>query len=257
MVQKDITLSYFGGSGGFFALHLLLLTSHYHCVFEGDEQDFEKIYQKQWNIGKKWKDSETSPDNNKTFASDMNNKVYFFCNPTIKQITQYPSTKILVYTDIDTQLRLSKYKNAYLYTRPENEVLISIKRQFIEQYNNYKDKQWPIITEIEDFNLLSTEIKQECATAFRSDYKFPTGEHDLMECYKHNMSILYKDDLIFYHIMPLIQRSNIVIKLQDLIKTQGKILFDQFNIKTNKQIEIFIDRYIQLHGKEEQKLLLK
>jgi hypothetical protein len=261
MTQKDITLNYFGGSGGYFALHLLLLTDQYHCIFEGEEQDFKQIFQNQWNIREKWKDSEIHPDNNKTFISNIVNKLYFCCNPTLTELDKFPSKKIILYTDIETQMVLAKYKNAYLYTRPEDAVNNIIKQQFIMQYDSVRADNWPIVDQLTDFNLLSDDIKQECASIFQINnpmgYRFPSGEHDLLDCYKHNMSVLYKDDLIFNYILPFIQKADIVVKLQDLIKTNGEVLFNQLGILGNSKIKDFIDMYIQLHGVKEQKVLLE
>ena len=125
--NNNLNIFYFGGSGGFFFLHLLLLSKKYYCHLLGDtpHSDFEKwfllfknvIYKNQWKIKEEWKSSETWPTNTLTMSSTIPvPKIYFTCNDA-GQWASLPGRKILLYTDIRTQLRLSLYKNAFDFSK--------------------------------------------------------------------------------------------------------------------------------------------
>ena len=107
-MKQHINLFYFGASGGFFSLHLLLLTNQYNCIFCGDNQNFDDIFENQWNISEtcNWKDTETWPDNDRTLQSNFNNKIFFHCND-VGNFIKFPGRKVVVYTDLSTQWQMA------------------------------------------------------------------------------------------------------------------------------------------------------
>jgi len=83
-----------------------------------DYMDFviDFLIKNQWTeTGSKWKWSEIWPDNLKTLETYFHNhrkfKIYFTCND-IDQWVTYPGTKIVLYTDLKSQIRLAWYKKA-------------------------------------------------------------------------------------------------------------------------------------------------
>ena len=115
-IDKPTTIIYQGGSGGFFLYYLLLLSKDSHLP---SDIVWRKIYNQfpeflKNNI-KDWKKYEEWPD--------KNDKVSMLCNPFFNKdliLKNYQSTKnrykILLYTDLSTQLRLAYDKNAYWFT---------------------------------------------------------------------------------------------------------------------------------------------
>ena len=85
---------------------------------DGHRSIDSKFYKQQWNINEdrsKWKETEKWPTNHLTQKSSFKNKLFFRCNPSPKDIIQDADIKILVYTDIETQIMLAKSKRAMWY----------------------------------------------------------------------------------------------------------------------------------------------
>lgn len=110
--QKDMSLFYYGGSGGFLLLHLLLMSGKFYA----GGINIDKLEQ-QWNITdpRDWKSQETWPKNLETEKSvTSKTKLYFNCNNPDQWINK-DQTRVLIYVDLDMQLKLSQYKNAWCY----------------------------------------------------------------------------------------------------------------------------------------------
>ena len=111
--MNNACLYYAGASGGFYALTLLSLATPYRWLPHTD-------WSKHWDIQSMdtWKSTEQWPNNQETYASDIDHKLFFICNPTAVQLkgvqTMDNVTSIWVYTDLTTQLTLSWYKQAGL-----------------------------------------------------------------------------------------------------------------------------------------------
>ena len=133
--NKDLSIIYQGGSGGFLLYFLILLSGQYRS---GDEL----ILDSEDTIGstnsrisqqfpielmssrKEWKDTEVWPDNNLLkYKTIDKNKLFLICNPLFSRrvfadnlLTTYDTLTVLVYTDLDIQLRMAFEKNAYWFT---------------------------------------------------------------------------------------------------------------------------------------------
>lgn len=272
--DSDVTICYFGGSGGFFCLYLLLLSNQYKCCFEDGTADVHKTKNEQWDIKSipSWKDNEIWPNDAATRASSFNvNKVFFLCNPI--QLTQtpgpqedmlakFPGKKILLYTDLATQWHLSKSKRAYWFQqgRKLNGQGLSWQtpeyrnEQVLIWYNNIKLDEWPAISHADDFYNLPDEIQKECINEHSMWEVLDIGKFD-----DDNYSprgVLFNGDIVYKKVVDVMPEMDIVVKLQDLIKTQGRVLFDQLGLTTNKDIQKFIVQYLSLHDVEQQKYLL-
>lgn len=247
-MSTDLNLFYYGASGGFFCLHLLLLTGQYDCKFERDLK-FNQIFQSQWDITshKLWKSSEVWPDNNATVASNITNKIYYTCNNEL-EFTKFSGKKIVVYTDIDTQYYLAQTKRAYWFYSID-----IMNHNLAEKYNIIKGKDWPSCNSNEQFNKLPKWIIDECINEFNFGIyliDIPTVE---------SISISHNNERIYTKLKTLIESTeiDILVKYQDLIKTNGEVLFDQLGITGNPQCKEFVDMYLQLHTDEQKMHLLK
>lgn len=162
---KDISLYYFGGSGGFLLLHLLMLSDQFYCSFPTHNNvSFTEILKKQWDVKNHydWKKSEIWPDNDVTFSSVTDKrKIYFYCNPTAETIRS-DTLNILLYTDIKTQLILSKYKNASYFLKFSRYSYLKNKtKSWRAHYNALMAETWPKCNSIKHFNSLPEYIKTE------------------------------------------------------------------------------------------------
>lgn len=250
----NLGIFYYGGSGGFFALHLVLLSGIYKCVFNGEEQDFETIFDRQWNIKHQqhWKQSETWPNNSLTHQSEFKNKVFFFCNPSPLDFDNFDGIKLVVYTDFKTQFTLAKAKNAYIYNKGFKEKL---NEDFKKFYLAVKDPQWPTCSTVEEFYFLPEHVQHECIndhSGLMLDYsKYEMSLEKDMGLYLSNGMLVDKNLLTTIHI----DDADILTTLQQLIKTEGKNLYKDLNLVYNKQCEDFTNHYVSLHTVDQQKLL--
>jgi hypothetical protein len=167
-MSQDIKLCYFGGSGGFILLHLLLLSGKFTCEFRGREKNLDKIIDHQWNIKNPecWKAQEIGLNNAQTQKLNTNqSKIYFFCNPTIDQIKKFKGKVVFLYTDVLSQLELSYYKKAYVFFGPKKSSYFSYYRHrlklWINHYNDIRDPQWPRCFGPNKFSRLPVHIKDE------------------------------------------------------------------------------------------------
>ena len=253
--MKDITLSYSGGSGGFLLLHLLLLSGKFYTSF--DKITLNEVIDSQWNISNhnKWKESETWPNNKKTQSATTSlRKLYFICNPDMDgNFTSFPGKNLIVYTDIDSQIELAYFKKAYWFLGNKSSSLpvamfkIYLKRWNIH-YNNIKDPTWPKCLSFRHINRLPIAIQQEL---LESEYtqQFLNWQDLPHSCYYLND--YFKNELVNLAILPFLNSADIVVKLQDVVNSNGKILEDLMEIPTmNNEQHKLIERWKKLHPQE-------
>jgi hypothetical protein len=270
----DVTICYFGGSGGFFCLYLLLLSNQYQCCFENGSADAHVTKVTQWDIQNvsNWKDNEIWPNNSNTKAESFDvSKVFFLCNPL--QLTQKPGVqddvlskcpgkKILLYTDLETQWHLTKTKRAYWFQKgqqlngqgPSWQTAEYREEQVLIWYNNIRQDSWPQISKADDFYNLPQEIQDICITDYSMWEVLDIGKFD-NDDYRPR-GVEFRGDIVYKKVVDIMPKMDIVVKLQDLIKTQGRVLFDQLGIETNKDTQKFIIQYLSLHTVEQRKFLL-
>lgn len=249
----DLNLSYRGGSGGFFGLHLILLAGSHKCKFSGDNTNFTEIFHKQWNIidQLKWKKQETWPDNEATMASDFPNKIYFLCNPDVTTLASYPGKRLVIYTDIDTQFNLALSKGAYwFYNRNFHSHRLEY---FLNRYRDVKGMEWPDIQSIDEFYTLPTVIQKECLDVFA--FQEILDIQSFKELFKLNLSKVFNNERIDSQLDPA--EADHFIKLQDIIKTKGEALYSPLGLTRSSKSDKFIDDYLDLHTPDQRALLLK
>lgn len=133
--DTDTTIIYQGGSGGFFLYYLLLLSGKY-ISGETDIQQSndivstvkQKILEQFPNSLKdnrsQWKVKEFWPNNNSIKNQSFSKKkLFLICNPLFNEGNildnlkiSIGTRKVLLYTDLDIQLRMAYEKNAYWFT---------------------------------------------------------------------------------------------------------------------------------------------
>ena len=125
-MNRDITILYQGGSGGFALFYYLLLSNKYHTGLP--TRDWQSLIDIQFNTELKqwpahWKHKEFWPDNQTCKKSAGGLKLYLICNPLWNQdmlqqniqISEH-TYKILLYTDFKVQLCMCWHKRAYWFT---------------------------------------------------------------------------------------------------------------------------------------------
>ena len=252
-MKQHINLFYFGASGGFLCLHLLLLTNQYNCIFKGPTQNFDDVFSKQWDISEigEWKNSETWPDNYRTLRSNFDNKIFFHCCD-VKNFGKFQGRKVVVYTDSSTQWQMAKSKNAYWFNTANTDFDL----EFSNVYNVVKGDSWPACNQMANFANLPAHIKQELILKFnfaekwdfQSSRRNSPAESDIK-------TSIFNGNIVASDLVELLANTDvdIVVKYQDLIRTNGDILFDQLGIRGDQRCKDFVEMYVALHTPDQQK----
>lgn len=243
--MNDISLYYSGGSGGFFALHLILLAGEHECKFDNDVS-FDEIFATQWNIMPgHWKANEAWPNNELTAKSAIKNKVYFYCNQF--EVKSTTGKKLLIYTDLATQVELSFMKGANWFNYED--------RRLITMYYDIKgDAAWPDIVDADDIYSLPTDIKAEFFTRANlnlyEDINLQIKLRDKQTLVQQILpySIEYNGDTVDKSLTNLLVDPTIIkVKLQDIIITNGAALYNALELTQSAASNKFVDDYIELH----------
>ena len=244
----DIYLGYCGGCGGFFALHLLLLSDRYNCSLS---QPFDQILESQWSIknAAHWKHSEVWPDNEKTLENFDSPRLFFECGPLISTWKNILSCKILIYTDLFLQLTLSKYKNASFYYPGSPIGPKTLDYHFVSFYNNIKDPGWPDCTTISGVQQLPDNIIQELQQyedfiELKNSNSWEQWFLIKQKNYQINHQVVHED------CVDLAQYSNHVIDLKDIVRSQGAALLEPLGLSVTDQHIKFINMWVNLHPPE-------
>jgi hypothetical protein len=239
--KPDVHLGYRGGSGGFLLLHLLLYSGDYHVSFE-DGLTFDDAVNRQWHITDTlcWKNSEVWPDRHETMLDRSSlPRIFYYCNPDISE-----------------------------YFLPQ--------KYIVNSYQRCKDQSWPEVEDFESYIKLPKHIRDEC--------EIQHGLAPLVQRYvKHKKFVwLYTDidsqqELAYYkkahwycqqpekpkqvrseygiynntpveiEAVPFLQRCDIVLYLQDLIRNPSTLidlgLIESVNVR---QIQL-IEKWLSLH----------
>lgn len=274
--SNDVTIFYFGASGGFFALYMLLLTKQYQCCFKNGDTDVFKVKESQWNVNdvSKWKYTEIWPDNVKTLTSTFTaNKVFFVCNPDpiflsqpgefIRTYEDFPGKKILLYTDLQTQWHLAKTKRAYWFqpgreldgSGPQWKTDEFMQEQFRYRYDNAKLPSWPECPTVEQFYSLPKDIQDKCIIDNHFwellDYKKFDDPAYCPIGVEHNGETIYKRAADFMTGM------DVIVKLQDIINTKGRALLDPLGVQSTPDTVKFVIQYLSLHTPDQRMHLTK
>ena len=215
----DIYLGYTGGSGGFFALHLLLLSNRYNCSLE---QPFDQIFKSQWDIKNSahWKHTEIKPDNKKTLEEFDSPRLFFECNPVVSTWKNIVTCKVLIYTDLFLQLSLSKYKNAGFYNPDLPLGPRTLDYHFTAFYNNIRSPGWPDCTSVEQAQQLPSRIIQELQQYEDFIDLKNANSWDQWFLIK-NKNFQINNQVVCKECLELASYSDHVIDLKDIVRSQG------------------------------------
>jgi len=250
--MTDLNLGYSGGSGGFLLLHLLMLSGQYHVELQ-QNKTFAEAFEQQWKITNPdhWKESETWPDNAQTHISQTQlNKIYFFCNPYEKlDWGRYPGSTLILYTDYYSQTALAHYKKAnwYYKTKLGQDLKFSAYKLLLKKwqhhYQNIKDSSWPECRSFRNIKQLPESIQKEILenphTAEYLNYQYISPVEE------------YQGHWVFNSIIPMLTTADFVVRLQDLVNSNGSILVDLLNIPPMTPLQLkFLKTWKQLHSLE-------
>lgn len=259
---KDISLYYFGGSGGFLLLHLLMLSDQFYCSFYKHKNvSFTEILKKQWNIKNHhdWKKSEIWPHNAATFSSITDKrKIYFYCNPTAETI-RTDTLNILLYTDVRSQLILSKYKNAFDFFQFNRRNYLRRKiRSWQKHYNDIKDDSWPVCPSLKKFKYLPYHVKQELLLHPYTKHilTVSTTDRELVEesiaehiSITKDVVMVENNEMIFSEVSDIMQRVDKKYKLQDIVNNIS-LMSDLTHSNTTDEQKKLLNHWKSLHTKE-------
>jgi len=265
--NNDIKLCYFGGSGGFIVLHLLLLSKKFFCAFR-DDISIEEIVDQQWKISSpaQWKSSEFWPDNHKTRQSDTDlRKIFFFCGPDIKEVNDFNGKIFFIYLDADSQIEMARYKNAYWFgnesTRNHKNYISYYRsklKSWTDHYANIKDPSWPRCTGPAGFRALPRRIQDELNlephTAVYLDiekYSPINLEDQQIKIQELNCKKTLSPDgiAIMPHVLDFLKHADLSMTLTDIINDLDLLCnITQTNI-VQSQIELR-DKWIKLHPQQ-------
>ena len=249
--MKDLQLCYSGGSGGFLLLHLLLLSGKFYTAFDVNKS-INGIINKKWSVTDhlKWKKSETWPNNLATLSATTSlDRLYFICNPeNTDSASFFPAKNLILYTDINSQIELSYYKKAYWFLNDRSSSLkIAVFKKLIQEWNthycNLKDPSWPSHVSPRHMDRLPKKIQQELLDSEHT--------HQLLKKFADGCVASvgnYKKDLVNSSILPFLQNADVVVKLQDLVNSNGTVLENLLGIPPiNEQQRDLISRWKKLH----------
>jgi hypothetical protein len=246
--MSDLCLNYFGGSGGFLVLHLLLLSNRY--VNDLNDQ-LHTVVHDQWKVTDhiKWKNHEIWPNNDKTAALTAFPKLFFYCNLHAEEWSKLSGTKLLLYTDLEHQLALSNYKKCWIYEKSTLPNLRDINFHFELFYNSVKDASWPECNSINHSKQLPKHIQQELLS--HSDYSdFLNAKNWHQWFVTKNQANRINNDIVYSEVGAAAKHSDMIVKLQDIVNTNGTALLTPLGLPvTNQHIEL-IQKWKSLHSAE-------
>jgi hypothetical protein len=244
--HNNLHLNYFGGSGGFLSFHLLLLSNHYanelnDCI--------DCAILNQWHIPdhSKWKSHETWPDNKKTFNMAGSPKLFYYCNRSESDWKELSGVKLLVYTDLSLQLALSRYKACWVYQKSIPAMTRDLDFHFKTFYNNVKDLAWPDCTTVGNSKNLPEHVQQELLTY--TDYiDFVCAKNWDHWFIIKNQANKINNDIVYKDVAAVAKHSDLTIKLQDIVATNGKALLEPLGLPVMDQHVNLINKWKSLHS---------
>lgn len=262
--MKSLNLFYSGGSGGFLLLHLLLLSGKFYTSFKSDKS-LDDIIDYQWNVSdhNRWKSTEIWPDNQQTKKDSTNLcKIYYWCNPIDFVSKIRPGLGLVLYTDINSQFELAFYKKAHWFlgvkSKSKSKSLVTTLfklalNSWTIHYNNLKDPSWPKCLSFRHINRLPEKIQQELLEN-QHTHKFLNFEPQLswlIDELQWLPTENFKNDLVDVSILSFLNSADYVVKLQDIVNSNGKVLEKLLELPpiNNKQLDL-IKHWKSLHPPE-------
>jgi hypothetical protein len=123
MEKNDINLFQYGGCGAAYLFHQLLLTDDFDMCFKfGKSAEYSRDKNFRKDRIKSWKAEEVPPDNPATLLLETDKRRIFSVVNSLDLWHKYPGRKIVLYTDLRTQIRMTHWKKAFwFFERPTHD----------------------------------------------------------------------------------------------------------------------------------------
>jgi len=241
----DISLNYFGGSGGFYALWHILLGTNYRCVFDiVTSEDINKKY----NVlrGSDWPEKLND-------ASEENVDADLW--PAVKmlkeaKIWELKPDNLCVYTNHWNIEKKQEWKKTEIW--PDNETTASLKCDKVFFYCNPTLEDWE--ANKNNFRIfLYTDIELQWLLAKnKRAWAFVNPTRDFNKMANH---VKFLNSNVYYQI-PEYKEGDLYIKLQDIVKTNGGAILEPLGHSVTQRNIDHNTMWLNLHNEEERKLLI-
>jgi len=233
-----INLNYCFGSGGFYALWIIILgTKNAYKIRFSNNKSIYETFRDHWNIGEleNWKETEVWPDRNNDFN--------FICNPQPEQWQNQRGKRIIVYTDVYTQYKLAKAKRAGPWSPNWNENFKATNPLCMYQdvYNSIKKDDWPTVNSWDEILNLPKNITKELEEL---DYMVMNTPY---ETYVQNSSKEWNGIRVCRMIYDHLNEADFICDLKEIVDTNGGALLKYFNADVNEECVAFTSLYKKLN----------
>lgn len=176
-------------------------------------------------------------------------KLFYYCNRSKVEWEELSGIKLLVYTDLALQLALSRYKACWIYHKDVPATDRDLNFHFEKFYNNIKDSAWPDCTKVSNSKNLPTHIQQELLT--HTEYvNFINAESWDHWFVIKNRANKINNDIVTEDVADVARSSDLTIKLQDIVNSNGKALLEPLGLPVLDQHVKLIDKWKSLHSNE-------
>jgi len=253
-MNTSLNLSYFGGSGGFFALWHILLGTDYKCAFDLHPQElYDDIKGPDWPVRYPKTMSDLPYKVQKEIEENYDWQVL------IKKVLSDDKLAMSVDMSVDSIVykshwNISKDRTKWKSTEiwPDN-YLTQLSDHKNKLFFNCNPRRKEIIIGYDKKILLYTDYKtQDMLAKNKNAWRYfpglrPTGDEKTTE---------FAGDTVYYKVAEIAEYTDYQIKLQDIIKTNGQALLDILNIPINEDNIYHNNMWLNLHTNEERKQLL-
>lgn len=226
----------------------------------------QNVIEQQWHITDPnlWKTKEHWPDNDSTRTHEIagHNAIYLSCTSIWQNDDQ--AHRLLVYTDIDLQLKLCRYKRANVFFHDlsiENRKIIEL--EWGKIYSSVKDTAWPNVG-VSEIGTLPAAIIHELTDSHDIEIQ------EIMDCYYNNKRYISKQEIArqrskFSYLDNTQVRPNVKalaaechqhILLQDIVRTKGRILTDTLELPYYESHRELVSHWLSLHPQDIQQQIL-
>lgn len=253
--------SYFGGSGGFFALWHILLATEYNCDFRTDEEFYTPIYNlNAYNDirGDSWPAHYNLPTS--TEILDIEIQQELLANPSWQNIidcviadrAKPEITKDDVYK---RQWAVSKDRMKWKHSEvlPNNNLTSKC------SYSHKLFYQWnPTVHQLKEGNydkkiLIYTDYDTQMMLAKNKNaWIYGPGKSPVRP-----YSTKYNGLDVFHEVVEIAEHATHTVLLQDIVKTKGQALLDAFDTDTTILNYTHNDMWLNLHTNEEKQRLFQ
>ncbi|RLC08337.1 MAG: hypothetical protein DRI24_23515, partial [Deltaproteobacteria bacterium] len=184
---------------------------------------------------------------------DKFKNVYRLCgSPTVVHTSN--DISISIYTDIETQFKLAKLKNAFWF-RPGYYGEGGYTSNGVELYNAIKDENWPEIKSIHDLPGLDQSIKDELINV----YNYPEDLGNVYEaiCTKIDRleKVISNNCLVYKPVKIINDNCDCTFHLSDVCNTEFKCVTDALGLEHTQELADHVNNWVSLHPQNIQDII--